>query len=112
MPASPLQPIQNPGTYHLLRDIRAGVETPRLAAFAAAKHWQRITKLPNKKEPDYEKPFTVPRGGTLLEIAKLIHKDLASNLKTARVWGSQVHDGTMVKGDYVLHDKDVVELHV
>ena len=70
------------------------------------------TKLPNAKEPDYDRPFTIRRGGTLLEIAELIHKDFASNLKFARVWGSAVHDATQVKGDYVLHDKDVVELHV
>ena len=30
----------------------------------------------------------------------------------ARVWGTAVHDGTQVKSDYVLHDKDVVELHM
>jgi uncharacterized protein len=33
-------------------------------------------------------------------------------LKFARVWGTAVHDGTQVKGDYVLHDQDVVELHM
>ena len=33
-------------------------------------------------------------------------------LKFARVWGEAVHDATVVKGDYVLHDKDVVELHM
>ncbi|NMC19740.1 MAG: TGS domain-containing protein, partial [Thermogutta sp.] len=38
--------------------------------------------------------------------------ELARNLKFARVWGSAVHDGTVVKGDYVLQDKDIVELHV
>jgi uncharacterized protein len=35
-----------------------------------------------------------------------------AGLKFARVWGSAVHDATQVKGDYVLHDKDVVELHM
>ena len=55
--------------------------------------------------------FTVPRGGTLQDVAELVHRDFADKLKSARVWGSQVHDGTTVKGDYVLHDKDVVELH-
>ncbi|MEC7599669.1 MAG: hypothetical protein VX936_14885 [Planctomycetota bacterium] len=35
---------------------------------------------------------------------------MAKNLKNARVWGSQVHDGTMVKGDYVLSDRDIVEI--
>jgi len=67
--------------------------------------------LPMAKKPDYDKPFTVRRGGTLLDVAALIHKDVAENLKFARVWGSEVHDGTTVKSDYVLQDKDVVELH-
>jgi hypothetical protein len=68
--------------------------------------------MPNQKEPDFDRPYTIRRGGTLMEIAELIHKDFAQNLKNARVWGSQVHDGTSVKGDYVLHDRDIVELHI
>ena len=70
------------------------------------------TKAPHQKEPDLEKPFTVVRGGTVADIAQLIHKDVAKNLKYARVWGAQVHDGTTVKGDYILHDKDILELHL
>lgn len=69
------------------------------------------TKLPNAKQPDLDRPFTIRRGGTLREVAELIHKDFANSLKFARVWGTAVHDATQVKGDYVLHDKDVVELH-
>ncbi len=70
------------------------------------------TKLPSEKQPDMERPFTVRRGQTLLDLARLVHKDYAEGLKNARVWGSAVHDGTTVKGDYVLHDKDIVELHI
>jgi ribosome-interacting GTPase 1 len=69
------------------------------------------TKTPSKKTADLEKPYTLPRGAALLDLARLIHNDLAESLKSARVWGSAVHDGTVVKGDYVLHDKDVVEIH-
>ena len=70
------------------------------------------TKDPKKKEADRERPFTLSRGETLLDLAELIHKDYAKNLKSGKVWGSAVHDGTMVKGDYVLNDQDVVEVHV
>ncbi len=69
------------------------------------------TKLPRAKEADYERPFTLRRGGTVADVAALVHKDIAENLKSARVWGAGVHDGTTVKGDHVLADKDVVELH-
>lgn len=70
------------------------------------------TKLPTEKEPDMESPFTLKTGQTIVELAELVHRDFAKNLKGAKVWGSQVHDGTVVKPDYVLHDLDIVELHV
>jgi ribosome-interacting GTPase 1 len=70
------------------------------------------TKDPKKKEADRDKPFTLSRGDTLLDLAALIHKDYAANLKFGKVWGSAVHDGTVVKGDYVLNDRDVIEVHV
>lgn len=58
-----------------------------------------------------DSPFTLKNGQTVADLAELVHRDIASNLKGARIWGSQVHDGTQVKVDYVLHDKDIVELH-
>jgi len=69
------------------------------------------TKSPTAKAADFEKPFTIRRGGTLLQIAEQVHKDFAENFSHARVWGEAVHPGSTMKGDYVLHDKDVVELH-
>jgi ribosome-interacting GTPase 1 len=90
----------------------AGLEELRQAIYESLDVVRVYTKLPAAKEPDYDKPFTIRRGGTLLEIAEQIHKDFAQNLKFARVWGSSVHPGTQVKGDYILHDKDVVELHL
>ena len=70
------------------------------------------TKLPTKKEPDMDSPFTLKAGQTLVELAELVHRDFAKNLKGAKIWGSQVHDGTQVKPDYELNDLDIVELHV
>ncbi len=69
------------------------------------------TKLPTKKEPDMDSPFTLKRGQDLTDLAELVHRDIAANLKGARVWGSEVHDGTQVRPDYVLNDQDIVELH-
>jgi uncharacterized protein len=89
-----------------------GLESLRNAIYEPLDVIRVYTKLPMAKEPDFDRPFTIHRGGTLMEIAEQIHKDFAKNLKFARVWGSAVHDGTQVKGDYVLHDKDVVELHI
>lgn len=69
------------------------------------------SKHPKEKEPDRSKPFTVRRGQTLIEVAEQIHHEMATKLKTARVWGAAVHDGTTVKPDYQPLDGDVVELH-
>ena len=89
-----------------------GLETLRNAIYAAMDVVRVYSKLPTAKEPDRDRPFTVRRGSTLIDVAGLVHKDFIERLKFARVWGTAVHDGTQVKGDYVLNDKDVVELHM
>lgn len=98
--------------YVISAEHGTGLETLREAIYRQLDVVRVYTKVPTKKEPDYDRPFTIRRGGTLADVAELVHRDMAQNLKGARVWGSHVHDGTMVKGDYVVHDKDVVELHV
>ena len=108
------------------RAAAAGLPRVRHLGAGTARAWRRCataiyramdvvrvySKLPAAKEPDRDRPFTLRRGSTLLEMAGMVHKDFLEGLKFARVWGSAVHDGTQVKGDYVLHDKDVVELHM
>jgi ribosome-interacting GTPase 1 len=72
----------------------------------------RIYTKPAGKRADLGTPYTVREGTTVLDFAELVHKDFAENFKHARVWGSAKFDGQLVSGDYVLHDGDVVELHV
>lgn len=97
--------------YQISAEHGQGLEELRDAIYKSLDVVRVYTKLPTKKEPDYDRPFTVRRGGTLLDVAELIHKDVAANLKMARVWGTNIHPGSTVKGDYVLSDKDVVEIH-
>lgn len=97
--------------YRISAETGEGLEVLREAIYKALDVVRVYTKLPQKKEADFDKPFTVKRGGTLLDIAEMVHKDLAANFKHARVWGTAVHDGSMMKGDYVVHDKDIVEIH-
>ena len=91
---------------------RTGMEPLRDEIYRRMDVVRVYTKLPSAKQPDLDRPFTVRRGRTLLDLAGQVHKDYIEGLKFARVWGTAVHDGTVVKGDYVLHDKDVVELHM
>ncbi len=69
------------------------------------------SKVPGK-EPDMTAPFVLPRGATVLDMARAVHRDFPQRLKNARVWGSVRFDGQAVPRDYVLADRDIVELHV
>jgi hypothetical protein len=89
-----------------------GLEPLRDAIYGAMDVVRVYSKLPSAKEPDLQRPFTLRRGCTVLDMAGQVHKDFIDDLKFARVWGSAVHDGTVVKGDYVVRDNDIVELHV
>jgi uncharacterized protein len=68
------------------------------------------TKVPGRP-PDRDRPFTLRRGQTVEDVARLVHKDLARSLKYARVWGKSGFDGQHVGRDHLLTDGDVVELH-
>jgi hypothetical protein len=63
------------------------------------------------KPADRLEPFILPKGGTVHDMAYMIHRELAEKLRTARVWGANVRDGQQVHHSHVLADKDVVELH-
>ena len=69
------------------------------------------TKSPGK-QPEMDRPFTVRRGATVLDVARLVHKDFAGSLKYARAWGSGVFDGQQIGPEHRLSDADVVELHM
>jgi len=69
------------------------------------------TKTPGKPF-EKQKPFTVRRGQTIIDVARLVHKDFASGLRYARVWGREVFDGQQVGADYAVCDEDIVELHM
>jgi len=71
----------------------------------------RIYSKEPGKPPDRHKPFVLPAGSTIGELARTIHKDLANKLKFARIWGEDVFAGQQVHSQHVLHDRDTVELH-
>src|SRR5579871_5810815 len=88
-----------------------GLEELRTAIYRLLNVIRVYTKKPGKP-PDMTSPFTCPAGSTLLQLAEIVHRDFADKLKSARIWGTGVYDGQTVTRDHVLHDKDVVELHV
>ena len=72
----------------------------------------RVYTKPPGKPADYAAPFTVPREGTIEDLALQVHRELATKLKFARIWGEGVHDGQSVGREHVLAVKDLVEMHV
>lgn len=68
------------------------------------------TKVPGKP-PDLERPFTVRRGQTVLDVAELVHRDVAASLGYARLWRRGRPDGQQIGRDHPVEDGDVVELH-
>ena len=70
-----------------------------------------ITKAPGKP-PQTDDPVILRLGSTVEDFARSVHKDFAEKLKYARIWGEGAFEGQMVNRDYVLHDGDIVELHI
>jgi ribosome-interacting GTPase 1 len=104
----------------------AGLRYPALAVSAATGHglgqigpWlfahlglaRVYTKVPGRPA-DRGRPFTLRRGQTVEDLARLVHKDLARRLKYARVWGAAGFEGQQVGREHPVADGDVVELHV
>lgn len=79
--------------------------------FAALGVMRIYTKEPGK-DPDRERPFTLPLGSTVGDLAATIHNDIAQKLKHARVWGRGAFAGQAVGEAHVLVEGDVVEIHM
>jgi hypothetical protein len=69
------------------------------------------TKTPGK-DPDMDRPYTVRKGATVHDVALLVHRDIAADLKYARAWGVSEFDAQQVGADHVVEDGDILELHL
>lgn len=76
-------------------------------------HILRVYSKPPGKPVEKERPFILPKGSTVLEMAREVHQDFVNKLAYAKIWGSSVpHDGQMVQRDHILLEGDTVELHL
>jgi ribosome-interacting GTPase 1 len=99
-PLTPVSVMTNRGIDELARRTFAALEIVRV-----------YTKQPGKPA-DRQAPFTLTRGATVSDLAARVHKDLATSMKHARIWGPSAFDGQAVHGDHVLVEGDVVEIHI
>jgi ribosome-interacting GTPase 1 len=63
------------------------------------------------RPPDLGKPFVLPVGATVADLARQIHRDLADTMKFARLWGHGRFEGQHVHKTEPLQDRDIVEIH-
>ena len=87
-----------------------GLDGLRRAAFDLLELVRVYTKAPGKKM-ELTAPYVLRRGSRLVDLAAHVHHDFLTQLKYARIWGHGRFEGQMVNRDYLLADKDVVELH-
>ncbi len=68
------------------------------------------TKAPGHPA-DKHRPFTLRRGQTVGDLARLVHQDLERSLRYARIWGQSGFEGQQVGHEHRVADGDIVELH-
>jgi ribosome-interacting GTPase 1 len=90
---------------------KTGLETLGQMLFKTMDIIRIYTKEPGKRDPS-QKPFTLKKGATLLDLAKSIHGEFVKEFAFARVWADRlVFSPQKVGLGFVLDDGDVVEIH-
>ncbi len=75
-------------------------------------HIVRVYSKMQGKKADLTAPFILPVGATVLDFAQKVHRDFRDRFAYARVWGDDKVDGRRVSREYVVQDRDIIELHV
>jgi len=87
-----------------------GLESARQASYDLLGVIRVYTKIPGRPI-DRTRPFTLPTGSDVLDLARLVHQDFEQSLKFARIFQTTSPEPRTVKRDHELADGDVVELH-
>ena len=86
-----------------------GLEALARWLFEALEVVRVYTKAPGRP-PDFGQPFTVRRGDTVYDVARMVHQEIADSLKFGRLWRNAAANGRQVGRDYRVADRDVLEL--
>lgn len=84
-------------------------ENPR-SVFESLKIMRIYTKRVGQEHSD--RPMIMTATSTVGDTAKAVHSTFYEGFKYAKVWGSTKYPGERVGLNYVLKDKDVIELHI
>lgn len=95
-----------------------GLDVLRQKVFEQLDIIRIYTKLPGKKVDLSSPPFVLKRGSTVLDAARIVHREFVHSLKFARIWTSEKarheikYAGQMVERSHLLEDGDMLELHL
>ncbi len=64
------------------------------------------------KKPDMDVPLIMMRGSSVKNVCEKLHKDFVTKFRFARVWGSSKFPGQKLGLDYILSDRDILEVHL
>ena len=95
---------------HVSAATGEGIDTLVVWLFDRLRIVRVFTKVPGRPA-DEGRPYAVRRGATVHDVAMLVHRDLARDLRFARVWGEGSFDGRQVGRDHMVSDGDIIELH-
>ncbi|MCK5562906.1 DUF933 domain-containing protein, partial [Candidatus Bathyarchaeota archaeon] len=92
--------------------ILSGLEEIGFEIFEMLNIIRVYTKEPNKRLPS-QKPFTIKKGSTILDLAKRIHSDFYEHFSYAKVWSKRLRFSPQkVGGSFILEDGDTLEIHM
>ncbi len=73
----------------------------------------RIYMKEPHKEADLTVPLIVSKHSSIRDVCNKLHKEFAGKFRFARVWGtSSKFSGQRLMLNHVLHDKDILEIHL
>jgi len=116
--------LADPGDVETFRELYGGTIEVRPVSAATGEGLERLrdrlwqllavirvyTKRPGK-HADLGEPFTLPKGSTVDDLARSIHRELPEKMQFARIWGEGHFDGQQVHRTEVLQDRNIVEIH-
>ncbi len=72
----------------------------------------RMYSKPPGKPADMSRPYVLKRGQTVIDAARLVHRDFAEHLKFTRLYHvNGAESGLMVDRHHVVEDEDILEFH-
>ena len=89
-----------------------GIEELKKEIFDLLEIVRVYTKSSNKSSPDFEHPFIFRKNSRLIELASQIHRDFFFSFRYAKLFKRNFKKPQFIGKDYLLQDKDIIEIHI